>query len=525
MINLFKVFMASETGENVTNVLNSGMITQGQKVEEFEKMLKQYFNFDNILTLNSATSGLTLAVRLLNLTSDDEIISTPLTCFATTCPILANNIKIIWADVDKNNININLQSIREKLSSKTKAIMVVHWGGYPVNLDELSKIQDECFDKFGHRPAVIEDCAHAFGATINNKFIGTSHNNICVFSLQAIKHLTTGDGGLIFLPTKELYERARLLRWFGIDRDTRNKGDFRMEPDIAEWGYKFHMNDINATIGICNLPYVNNNLKKLRENSQRYDYEFKNLSPYLILFENDKNMNSACWLYSIKIKNKSEFISYMKNNNIMVSQVHNRNDNHSCVSNFKCGLPILDDLEKELICIPNGWWLTEEELKKVIRCVKEFCYQNLKIEELDDKLPSNEYSQYLDLMYQLTTTKYNVDPKFNNGNTTAFLEKLHIMKHQNSKIFIGKFDNKIICTVKIFIEEKFEDNVAHIEDVVVDENYRGGGLCKKIVDYATHYAKQYKCYKIVLNCKDELYKIYENCNFERKGVHCTIYLK
>ena len=222
MKNLFKVFMSDNVKEEVSKILTSGFITQGPKVEEFEDELKKLFNYPYILTLNSCTSGITLALRMIKdkmkLTSEDEVLTTPLTCMATNEPILANGLKIKWVDVSRENCLMCLDDLEKKITNKTKIIMFVHWGGYPLDLDRLNEVLDKKEKELGFRPLVIEDCAHAFMSEYKGKLIGTS-GNYCVFSTQAIKHLTTGDGGLIFLPNKEEYERAKLLRWFGIDRD------------------------------------------------------------------------------------------------------------------------------------------------------------------------------------------------------------------------------------------------------------------------------------------------------------------
>ena len=195
-IPLFKVFMAPNVEDTLVPVLHSGYIGQGKQVEEFESKLKEWFDYPWILTLNSATSGLTLALRLLNLNRGDEVLCSPLTCFATTTAILANGLSIRWVDIDKTTCNICPRDVARKRTSKTKAIVVVHWGGNPVDLDA---IRNTCPDL-----PIVEDAAHAFGAIYEGDYVGT-HDNITVFSLQAIKHLTTGDGGLIFLPNEELY--------------------------------------------------------------------------------------------------------------------------------------------------------------------------------------------------------------------------------------------------------------------------------------------------------------------------------
>lgn len=376
MLSLFKVFMSEDVKEPLISTLYSGMLTQGERVEEFETKLKATFNYPYIVTLNSATSGLVLALRLIkdkyHLQDDDEVLTVPLTCMATNIPILNNNLRIKWVDVDPKTGLISLDDLEAKLSKNTKIIMFVHWGGYPLNMDKLNEILDRKQAELGFRPIVIEDCAHAFLSKYNDKFVGTS-GNYAVFSLQAIKHLSTGDGGLLFCPDEETYEKAKLLRWFGIDRAKRNyKGkDFRLEADVADWGYKFHMNDINATIGIHNLPHIAGLIEKNRETAKFYDANIQNKKITKIQKISD-TYNSACWLYTVLVEDKLAFIEYMKDKNIMVSQVHQRNDIHSCFKEFKTSLSNLDMIETKLICIPVGWWLTEENRKYIVDTVNNF---------------------------------------------------------------------------------------------------------------------------------------------------------
>ena len=380
-IQLFKVFMSEDVLQPLNKVLMSGYLTQGKQVEKYENALKQFLNNDKILTLNSATSGLTLAIRLLKNKdesfnwpglNDDDIILTPaLTCFATTCGILANNMNIRWLDVDLDSANIDLNDLQKKLNDKTKIIYLVHWGGTPLNLEKLNDICEQHRIKYGFKPMVVEDCAHAFGAEFNNKKLG-NHQNICVYSTQAIKHLTTGDGGIITLPNKSLYNRCKLLRWFGINRDKRNyKGkDLRLENDILEYGYKFHMNDINATIGLYNLPHINKLIEKNISNAKFYDEKLSNIKGIKLLTKDDK-CKSVYWLYSLRVldNKKNDFIIKMNTLGIMVSQVHNRNDINSCVKIYKEKLVNLDLLEKEIVCIPVGWWLIDKEKEYIVNSI------------------------------------------------------------------------------------------------------------------------------------------------------------
>lgn len=374
--------MSEDVIHPLNNVLMSGFISQGEMVDKFEQKLKEYFNNEYILTLNSATSGLTLALRLLieaneeedwpGFNKDEDIVLTPvLTCFATTASILANDVKIKWIDTDNTTANVCINDIKNKLNYNTKILYIVHWGGYPVDLDKLKDLQEEHKIKYGYKFKIVEDCAHAFGAEYKGKKLGC-HDNICVFSFQAIKHLTTGDGGAIVLPNKKLYDRCKLLRWFGIDRDKRNynRTDFRLENDIIEYGYKFHMNDINATIGYYNLFHIN---KLLEKNRRNYSYLYENLTEIgdITLFENNNDRISSCWLFTLKVERKNDFIEKMKKNGIMTSQVHNRNDLNTCVKKFSEELININELEKKLICIPVGWWLELNDLDYIISKIKE----------------------------------------------------------------------------------------------------------------------------------------------------------
>lgn len=368
MIPLFKVAMNENIDKEILKTIHSGFITQGAKVEEFEEKLKQLFNHPYILTVNSATSGLTIAHRLLkDKTKCQKVLTTPLTCFATNAPILANGMDIQWVDVDPTTCNMSLEDLKQKITKETKILTFVHWGGNPIDYQELNKILDEKEKEHGFRIQVVEDCAHGFYSFYNKHPIGT-FGNIAVFSLQAIKHLTTGDGGLIFLPNKELYEKAKILRWYGIDRDKRNykKKDLRLENDITDWGYKFHMNDINATIGISNLEIILKNIQQHKTNWASYNKKFANLEKIKTLKQYGE---SSSWIYTLIVNDAEHFIEYMKDKGIAASQVHKRNDVHSCVVKYKTNLPNMDALENHYVCIPCGWWVDKESRNYIVKNV------------------------------------------------------------------------------------------------------------------------------------------------------------
>lgn len=374
-IPLFKVFMANTAADEVAKVLNSGYIGQGPKVDEFENQLKSHFNHDYLQTVNSGTSALHLALHLLKksngnwpgMEEGDEVLATAMTCTASNWPILANGLKIKWVDIDPNTLNMDLDDLERKITPKTKAIMLVHWGGYPNDLKRVKQIQQKAYELYGFKPEVIEDGAHSFGSKYNGKYIGT-HGNLTMFSLQAIKHITSVDGGLLLSPNKQLHNRGKLIRWYGIDRDGDRK-DFRCEADIEEWGYKFHMNDVNATVGIENFKHLDSIVSKHKANAAYYDEHLQD-TPGVTLLERKLGHESSFWIYSLLVENRDGFYRWMDECNIAVSQVHERNDKHTAVKEFKTPLPTLDKTINKVVSIPVGWWVTPEEREYIVDCIK-----------------------------------------------------------------------------------------------------------------------------------------------------------
>ena len=360
-IPLFKVFMPESVLEPLNQVLMSGYIGEGPRVKEFEQQLAPWFGNPNVLSLNSGTSALQLALRLSGVGYGDEVVSTAMTCTATNEPILAMGAKIVWADIDPWTGNIDPADVAKKITPKTKAIMCVHWGGYPCELDELNAIAQE------HGITVIEDAAHAFSAEYKGAPVG-SHSDFSCFSFQAIKHMTTVDGGALTCRSVDALERGRLLRWYGIDRNS-NRKDFRCEEDILEYGYKFHMNDVAATMGIEQLKYVGNTVQKHRANAFAYNQAFSDLKAVRTLRHQNEH-KGAYWLYTLRVENPFKFIAYMKDKKIIASAVHARNDTHTMFRDFRSDLPGVDEFVSEQVSIPVGWWLSEQERDYIIEAVR-----------------------------------------------------------------------------------------------------------------------------------------------------------
>lgn len=361
----FRVFMADDVDDYVLPVLRSGYIGQGPKVEEFEKEVSAWLPYTHgpVLSVNSGTSSLMLALKLAGAGPGTNVVSTPMTCSATNEAIVAMGADIIWADVDAYG-NILPDDVLKKINSRTAAVMAVDWGGLPCDFRKLRWAVGASEKKI----SIIEDAAHAFGALYESDF----HGDYVCYSFQAIKHLTTGDGGLLVCPDRETYERGKLLRWFGLDRTSSDA--MRSRQDIKEIGYKYHMNDIDASIGLANLRHMKEVLTKHYANAMYYDRHLTNLRPD---WPTDGRL-SAYWLYTIHVKNPQSFEQWMKDKGVTVSQVHSRNDSYTAFWRFKGRqLSGLDNFYETMVCLPVGWWVTEDDMNWIIECVNEWSRFNV----------------------------------------------------------------------------------------------------------------------------------------------------
>jgi len=362
-IPLFKVHMPENVTLSLLKTLFSGFIGQGEKVEEFERALFPWLQSKNILSLNNGTSGLHLAMKLAGVQPGDEVISTPMTCMATNTPIVHAGAKIVWADIIPDTGEIDPASVENLITDKTRAIVCVHWGGYPCDLDVLNSFNIP----------VIEDAAHAFGATHKGQKIG-SISDFTMFSFQAIKHITTIDGGLLTCKSKSDYERGKLLRWYGISRE-KNR-ELRCRDDVLEAGWKYHMSDISATIGLVQLGHVREILFKHWANANYYNIEFpkrkiKRVRP--LSYKN--NRCSAYWLYPVLVDDRASFIEFMKEKGVHTGQVHARNDTHTCFkdhSETRVELKGVKEFDDNQVSIPVGWWVTCPDRTKIMDAIEAF---------------------------------------------------------------------------------------------------------------------------------------------------------
>jgi len=363
-ISMFKPYVNENAIELVTEVLRSGWIGEGPKVKQFEKALCQRFGFKYALALNSGTAGIRLALALAGVGPGDEIITTPQTCTATNMAILEQFAEPVFADIQYYTGNIDPWDIEKRITEKTKAIICVHWAGYPCDMDEIHTVAGK------YDLPVIEDGAHALGAVYRGSPIGTL-SPFTMFSFQAIKQLTTGDGGLLTLLDEDLYNEGRRRRWFGIDRDNRR---VRQEDGYAVWdqsevGYKMQINDIAAAIGLGNMDDIDRLLEDRHRMALDY-YEKLHSVPGVTLFERAFDRQSGDWLFTIHVERRGDFRRMMDDKGIDTGVAHIRNDVHPVFGGRRDDLPVTDRYEKTHISIPLHNLMTYEDECRVIEAIK-----------------------------------------------------------------------------------------------------------------------------------------------------------
>lgn len=341
----------------IEEVLYSGYIAQGDVVEEFERKFEEFIGSGYTLSLNSGTAALHIALILAGVKEGDEVISTAMTAEPTNVAIKMLGAKVRWADIDYETGNIAPKAIESAINSKTKAIIVVDYAGTSVDVKNIQEISKK------YSIPVIEDAAHALGTTYDGKKSG-AHFPFTVFSFQAIKHLTTIDGGALQIQDKELYEKAKLIRWFGLDKKLS-----RLDNDIQIQGYKYHMNNVNAAIGLVQLENIQNILQKYITVGKYLDFELNGI-PGVETVIHYPNTESSYWLYTLKVDRRDDFIKMMANNGFMASEIHKRNDWHTYLNDYPSEMPNLDKFYSKLVHIPCGWWVTLEDCDKMIDLIK-----------------------------------------------------------------------------------------------------------------------------------------------------------
>ncbi len=337
-----------ECSKAVTEVLRSRWWGQAYKVDEFERAFGDSFSYPFCLAVNSGSAALELAYHLIGIEERDEVISPVLTCTATHIPLLRRRATIVLADIRRSDLIIDPIDVEAKITPRTKAIVAVTLGGLAVS-DELFELARH------HSIPVVIDAAQSLGVT-------EAHGDYITYSFQATKHFATGDGGMLVVRDEEQYKRAKRLRWFGIDRDKKKAcgwqayKDREMTSDIAEPGYKFHMNDIAAALGLVGLRHSDDILKRRQDIVSYYNEHLEHC---------DKIAGGACWLYGVLINKRDERAKEMLLNRIDVNLVHLRNDIYSVFQGKRRDLKNMNYIEDKYLYIPLNTHLSDRQVEDV----------------------------------------------------------------------------------------------------------------------------------------------------------------
>lgn len=362
-INMFRVNVCEEAIERVVKVLRSGYIGEGPMVKELEAKFAGVSGAPWNLAVNSGTSSLHLALVLAGIEEGDEVITTAQTMMATSHAILMQKATPVFADIQFDTGNIDPQDIEPRITEYTKAILVVHWAGYPCDMDEIHDIAVK------HKLIVVEDAAQAIGATYKKRPVGSISPMTC-FSFQAIKHITSGDGGMLSL----LNERDKMwglrLRWFGIDRDQR-KPSILGEPEwnVTKLGYKYHMNDIAAAIALENLKHLGDMLEHRHRLADAYRNGLEGVEGLTLLgYKPDRQ--SAYWLFTVLVERREDFIRMLHSKGVYASVVHLRIDRNDLYGGERKDLPKLDLFTARHVSLPIHEGVSIEDVHYIIDAIK-----------------------------------------------------------------------------------------------------------------------------------------------------------
>ncbi|WP_051257128.1 DegT/DnrJ/EryC1/StrS family aminotransferase [Brevundimonas aveniformis] len=361
-MNLFNTTVTDAAIAKVNEVLRSTFLNEGEVVREFEASLRSAVGAPHVATVNSCTAALHLCLEVLGVGPGDEVIVPPQTFIATGLVVLHAGGTPVFADIDPDTGNISAASIRDKITDRTKAVIAVHWGGAPVDLDAVQAV---CRDA---GVPLIEDAAHAFGARWKGQPIGALSRFTC-FSFQAIKGMTTGDGGAIACLDDDDATHVYTRRWFGIDKRKVTANDIGERSALIEQlGYKYHMNNVAAALGVGNLPSYPERLARRREIDKRYR-QVLGQSPDVRLLQPLEGAESSCWLFGLRLERREDFGRAMKGRGVPVSVIDRRIDRHPVFGGLTAGLTGAEVFDAEHIAIPLHDGLSDDDVEQVTAAV------------------------------------------------------------------------------------------------------------------------------------------------------------
>ncbi len=360
-------FIDEDDIKAVSEALRSDFLTTGPKVKEFEEKFANHVNSKYAVAFSSGTAALHLACLTAGLKQGDELITSAITFLASANCALYCNAKPVFVDIDLQGL-MDIEDVKEKINEKTKVIIPIHYGGMPVNIKELRE---------NFSGIIVEDSCHALGALYNKDKVGNcKYSDMTIFSFHPVKHITTGEGGMITTNNKEIYEKLKVLRNHGIDHDKKPEQEPWATP-MYELGFNYRLTDFQCALGISQLNKLDNFIKSARKIAEKYNQELKNNLNIKIIKEKPEQFNSY-HLYSILVKNKEirlKLYNYLRKNNILV-QVHYQpiylQPYYKNLGYKEGTCPKAEDFYNRLLSLPIYPQLSEQDQNFVINKIKGF---------------------------------------------------------------------------------------------------------------------------------------------------------
>ncbi|MDD2773174.1 MAG: DegT/DnrJ/EryC1/StrS aminotransferase family protein [Elusimicrobiales bacterium] len=367
MIPVSRPSMGKEELEAVGKVFETGWLGLGSTVLEFENKLKEYTGAKNAIAVTNGTAALHIALDGFGVGPGDEVIVPSLTFAATIQAILAVGATPVFCEVMPQTLNVDIKDVENRVTPRTKAIMPVHYCGNACDMDALLKIADARGIK------IIEDAAHAFGTVYKGKKIGGFGHCAC-FSFDAIKNITCGEGGAVLLPDDAIAEKIRRKRVLGIDKDTwaRYQNKRLWFYEVVDTGYRYHMSNINAAIGLVQFGKLDKFLARKREITKNYDAAFQNMASVLPLENDHENTAQFCYILRV-VKERDAFMEFLKERGAATGVHYIPNHEQPVFKRFAKGpLPVTELLGAQICTLPLTPDMTDADVRTVVDAVTDF---------------------------------------------------------------------------------------------------------------------------------------------------------
>lgn len=369
MIQVFKPYYDEREIQAVAEVIRSGWVGLGPKTAEFEKRFAEFSRVGFCVGLNSGTAALDMALKLLGINHGHEVMVPTMTFVSTAHAVVYNLATPVFVDCDPETLNLDIDDLRRKRTCRTRAIIAVHYGGRPVDMLRLREAAGDI--------PIIEDCAHAAGAAWQGQPVG-GLGAIGCFSFHAVKNVAMGEGGAITLNDRAMAERAKRLRWLGIDKGTWDRTgldkSYWWEYQVDEIGLKSHLNDIHAAIGLVQLEKVAESNARRAQIVEQYREGFRNTEEIQMPPPDAPGDRCSWHLCEIKAKHRDRLSSFLKERGINTGVHYKPIHLYKCYGNRPC-LPAAEEAFKSILTLPLYPGLSDAHVERIIRTVKAFYAQ------------------------------------------------------------------------------------------------------------------------------------------------------